>query len=102
MKTYLKNVNLDAITSNDIVNIAVCVGCNYPQPIPDINKFWHEYGDGKMNKFLEEQQRIKMDYGIKFRMYLHDVIQWLYDHDYLEDRDDSEDNSIYTDTVGNV
>ena len=99
---FLKNIKLEYLTNRDIISLAEYLGCNYKEPSMRINKYVTNYSDHQ-EEFLEEQEKIDKEYNIEYTKYMHNVIEWLYKHDYLEGReDDSEDNSIYFNNMGNV
>lgn len=98
---FLKNIKLEYLTNGDIISLAKYLGCNYKEPSMKMNKYVMSYSDHQ-KEFLEEQEKINKKYDIEYTKYMYDVVEWLYEHNYLEDRDDSEDNSICVDNMGNI
>ena len=85
----LKNINTDKLQNGMIMSIAQAMGCKYKMPVMEKNKYL-ENGMEEVDedKFWKEQDRIYKKYNLEFTKYMNDVFEWLYDHDYLEDRDD--------------
>lgn len=84
---FLKNIKLEYLTNGDIMSLAKYLGCDCQEPLMEMNKYAMNYLEHE-KEFEEEQERINKEYYIKFYKYIDDVIDWLYDHDYLEDRED--------------
>lgn len=82
---YLKNVSLNDLDSYDITGLAEHFGCDLECPSIGYNKYCL---DEDNEKFLEEQKTIFEDWEKRFDKYMEDIIQWLYDHDYLEDKEE--------------
>ena len=85
---FLKNIKLEYLTNGDIISLAQYLGCDYEEPVMKINKYIMDYPEHE-KEFEEEQEKNSKEYNMKFDKYMDDVIDWLYNHNYLEDKDDS-------------
>jgi hypothetical protein len=84
---FLKNIKLEYLTNGGIICLAKCLGCNYKEPLIRTNRYVINYSDHQ-EEFLEEQEKINKEYDIEYTKYMDNVVEWLYEHDYLEDRED--------------
>lgn len=82
---YLKNISLNDLDNYDIIELAEYFGCDLEYPSIGHNKYCLDEDD---EKFLEEQKKLFKDWEKRFDKYMEDIIQWLKDNDYLEERDE--------------
>ena len=108
---YVKNISFNILDNNFIswdLLASQLSGKDLKYKIkPPINKYeYAAYWDKNTEaykKFVKEKYKNAEEWHKGYIEYIEDkIIPWLKENNYLEDRDDSKDNSVYTNIMGNV
>lgn len=80
---YLKNIALFELSDKHLLNLAKKLGCNYRIPIMRRNPYSADAG----LLYVEEQNKINDEWHQDYKKYINDVIYWLKDNGYVEEKD---------------
>lgn len=83
----LKNIFLENLTKDTVINIAFNLGCPIKHPKIEINKYCY-YGniDIHSKEFQQEQERCININEKKMDQFEQDIFDWLIENNYLEER----------------